>query len=146
MLTGHVATTCVEPLVFLQVCEKAPFLDGPRRIMSKLWKLLRCTNWCILSGDMCFRCQRTNFRLSGVPASLVPSAITAVLRCGQLFDPWRCVGIVPSDHGVVRDSLCVFRVSCSSSFAEECDMWAHCSSRPRHIQKARKKNKIDKTH
>ena len=63
----------------LKVCERDPFLDEPRRIMSKIWRLLRCARavrrmlrnitWCRLIDETCFvvRCTHVNFSFTILP-------------------------------------------------------------------------------
>ena len=112
-----------------KVRQRVPFLDEARRIMSKIWSLLRCirairnmlrnSKWCILMDETCFvvKCTHVKFSFAIPPfllsLSLSPTQLlankrevldgdTAVPRRGLLVDPWRCVGIVSADHSIER--------------------------------------------
>ena len=64
---------------FLKVCQRTPFLDELRRIISKIWRLLRCTRavcrmlgnitWCMLLDETCFivKCTHVNISVAILP-------------------------------------------------------------------------------
>ena len=97
----------------LKVCERAPFLDELRRIMSKIWRLLRCTRavrrmlrnitWCTLIDETCFIVKCTHFNFSfailSFPHSLqcncwrTTEKYSAETRLSRVVDCWLIHGV-----------------------------------------------------
>ena len=68
-----------QPSPSLNFFTKGPFQDEPRSVMSKIWRLLRCTRavrrmlrdtkWFILMDEPCFvvKCTHVNFSVAILP-------------------------------------------------------------------------------